>query len=114
MSSILNDTKKKLGIGEEYTHFDDANIIDHINTAFFFLNQLGVGTETPFKIVDETAEWNDFIADSEIEAVRTYIYLKVRSYFDPPQNGTHINMIDEQMKELECRMNYEVDPEGEV
>lgn len=110
MSSILNDTKTKLGISNDYNHFDSANIIDHINTTFFILNQLGVGPETPFSIEDDTAEWSDFILDGDIEAVKTYMYLKVRSYFDPPQNGTHINAMNEQLKELECRMNYQVDP----
>lgn len=110
MSSILNDTKTKLGISNDYNYFDSANIIDHINTTFFILNQLGVGPETPFSIADDTAEWSDFIPDGDIEAVKTYMYLKVRSYFDPPQNGTHINAMNEQLKELECRMNYQVDP----
>lgn len=110
MSSILNDTKAKLGITSEYTHFDDANIIDHINTAFFILNQLGVGPTVPFVISDATSEWSDFVNEEDVEAVKTYIYLRVRSYFDPPQNGTHINAMNESIKELEWRLNVQVDP----
>lgn len=112
MSSILNDTKAKLGIGEDYTHFDTGNIIDHINTTFFVLNQLGVGPDTPFTIEDDTAEWEDFVPKGDVEAVKTYVFLKARLYFDPPQNGTHINSMNEMVKELECRMNYQVDPGG--
>lgn len=111
MSSILNDTKAKLGIGKDYTHFDSSNLIDHINTCFFILNQLGVGPEEPFKIEDASAEWDEFVDEGDIEAVKSYVYLKTRSYFDPPQNGTHINAMNESIRELECRMNYQVDPE---
>lgn len=110
MSSILQDTKAKLGIPSDYTHFDSANIIDHINTTFFILNQLGVGPEQPFVIEDESAEWEDFVPQGQVEAVKSYMFLKLRQYFDPPQNGTHINAINEQIKELECRMNYQIDP----
>ena len=110
MSSILNDTKKKLGIVDEYTHFDTANIIDHINTTFFILNQLGVGPDEPFTIENDSAEWTDFVSEGEIESVKTYMFLKVRQYFDPPQNGPHINAINDAVKELESRMSYQVDP----
>ena len=109
INSILTSTKKMLGIEEGYTHFD-PDIIMHINTVFFTLNQLGVGPDKPFMIEDKHTDWDEFINDGDIETVKTYMYLKVRSYFDPPQNGPHINAMNEQIKELECRMNYQVDP----
>lgn len=109
IDSILTSVKKMLGIEESYTHFD-PDIIMHINSVFFTLNQLGVGPDDPFMIEDKTAEWSDFVNSGNIEAVKSYIFLKVRMLFDPPQSGTHINAINEQIKELECRMNYSVDP----
>ena len=54
MDSILTSVKKILGIESSYTHFDE-DIIIHINSAFFILNQLGVGGEEPFTIEDESA-----------------------------------------------------------
>ena len=77
MESILTSIKKMLGITEEYAHFD-TDIIIQINTACMILTQLGVGPPEGFVIEDETSSWNDFIKDStKIEAVKTYIYLKV-------------------------------------
>ena len=111
--SILNSTKKLLGIEASYTHFD-ADIITHINTAFFTLNQLGVGPDDPFSITNSSDEWSSFVDDGDIEMVRTYVYLKVRQYFDPPSNSSHLNALGEQIKELEWRMNVQVDPGEET
>jgi hypothetical protein len=101
--SILNSVKKKLGILEDYTHFDEEIILD-INTSFMTLNQLGIGPEEPFMITGVTEIWDDFIADGANEAVKSYIPLKVRLLFDPPQQSFMLNNIQEQLKELEFRM----------
>ena len=109
MNSILTSVKKFLGIGEDYTHFD-PDIVMHINSAFFVLNQLGVGPESPFTIEDKSSVWSDFVGDGKIELVRTYVYLFVRRIFDPPTNSAHLSALNEQIKEYEWRMNVQVDP----
>ena len=110
MESILTSIKKLLGITQEYTHFD-ADIIMHINSVFMILNQMGVGPEQGFIIEDDSAKWTDYLSDPfEIQAVKTYIYLKVRMVFDPPANGTIMNAIKESIAELEWRLNVAVDP----
>lgn len=111
-NSILTSVKKMLGIDEAYTHFD-PDIIMHINSVFLILNQLGVGPEEPFMIEDNTTEWGEFVDEGSIEAIKSYVYLKVRSYFDPPSNGTLVNAMNDQIKELEWRLNIQVDPEEE-
>ena len=73
MDSILTSIKKLLGPNEDYTHFD-PDIIMHINTAFFVLNQLGVGPEDPFVIEDASATWDDFMTKGDTEMVKTYVY----------------------------------------
>lgn len=103
IDSILNSVKKKLGILEDYTHFDEEIILD-INTSFMTLNQLGIGPEEPFMITGATEIWDDFIADGANEAVKSYIPLKVRLLFDPPQQSFMVSNIQEQIKELEFRM----------
>ena len=60
MESILESVKKTLGILDDYDHFD-PEIIQAINTAFFTLNQLGIGPEEPFTIKDNYATWTDFM-----------------------------------------------------
>lgn len=102
--SILTSIKKLLGVEEEYTHFD-SDIIIHINSAFMNLNQIGVGPTSGFRIQDATSEWSDFIERTDLEGVKTYIYLKVRLIFDPPQMGYLVDAIKDQIKELEWRLN---------
>ena len=112
MSSILNDVKKAIGPSATYEYFN-PDLIMHINTALFELNQLGVGPDEPFVIEDDKAEWSDFLLSSKIEAAKTYVCLKVRMYFDPPQTGTLINAIEKQLDRLEWRLNVAVDPGDE-
>ena len=112
MDSILNSIKKFLGITEEYTHFD-PDIIMHINSAFFILNQLGVGPDEPFKIEDKSDTWDDFVSNQDVEAIKSYIGLKVRTLFDPPTNSALLSAINEAIKEFEWRLNVQVDPEKE-
>ena len=111
MESILTSIKKLLGIAEEYTHFD-PDIIMHINTVFMVLNQLGVGPEKCFVIEDDTSTWEDFLGRNNqgIEAVKTYVYLKVRVVFDPPANGTVMKSIESAINEYEFRLNVLCDP----
>lgn len=107
--SILTSIKKLLGVDEDYTQFD-TDIIIHINTIFMTLKQLGVGPTQGFKIVDNTAEWEDFITERiDLEGLKTYMYLKVRLVFDPPQSSYLIENIKEQIKELEWRLNFQVE-----
>lgn len=106
-SSILTSTKKILGVAEEYTAFD-PDITTHINSAFSTLSQLGVGPPEGFMIEDETAVWDDFLVfadDMEYNAVKSYVYLRVRLLFDPPTTSYQIAAFDDQRKELEWRLN---------
>lgn len=110
MDSILTSIKKLLGIAEDYEHFD-ADIIMHINSTFMILTQLGVGPINGFTIKDKTSTWNEFIENNiKIESVKTYIYLKVRLMFDPPQSSAVMEAINRQINELEWRLNVAVDP----
>lgn len=109
MESILTSIKKLLGIEEEYTQFD-ADIIMHINTVFLNLTQLGVGPSEGFLIEDDTAIWEDFIGDSsQLQAVKTYMYLKVKLLFDPPLSSSVTESMNRMIAELEWRLNVAVD-----
>ena len=103
--SILQSTKKILGIEPEYTVFD-VDVITHINSAFSTLNQLGIGPIDGFMILDDQATWDSYLQfDSRLNSVKTYVYLRVRLLFDPPQTSYLITSLDEQRKELEWRLN---------
>lgn len=104
--SILNSTKKILGIAEDYTVFD-LDIITHINTAFSTLAQLGVGPTAGFMINDAEEVWTDFIPEGDFQynSVKSYVFLKVRQLFDPPQTSYLISATEKQIEELEWRLN---------
>ena len=102
--SILTSVKKILGITEEYTHFD-ADLIMHINTVLMALTQMGIGNREYFRIEDADATWADFISGKiDIDAIKTYVALRVKLIFDPPQSSTHLQAIQETIKECEWRM----------
>lgn len=105
-TSILTSTKKILGIAPDYTAFD-PDVTTHINTALSTLSQLGVGPALGLTIEDETTNWSDFIADDNplFNSVKTYVYLRVRQVFDPPATSYLIASFDQQIKELEWRLN---------
>lgn len=105
MESILTSIKKLLGIAEEYDHFD-PDIIMHINSVFMILTQLGVGPPEGFTIEDETSVWTDFVPDTtKVEAIKSYIHLKVKLLFDPPLSSAVIESINRMINELEWRLN---------
>jgi len=103
--SILNSVKKILGITEDYIVFD-VDIITHINSVFATLNELGIGPEDGFMITDESTLWSAYILnDQKLNAVKSYMYLRVRLLFDPPTTSYLITSLNEQAKELEWRLN---------
>lgn len=107
--SILTSIKKLLGITKECTDFD-TDIIIHINTAFLNLKQIGVGPSEGFRITDADTTWEEYTQDSEkFDAVKTYIYLKVKLIFDPPLNSSILEANKQTISELEWRLNVEAE-----
>lgn len=119
--SILHSVKKVLGIAAEYTVFDE-DIFIHINTALSTLTQLGVGPPAGFTVDDAADEWDDFFdpTDHQYNAIKSYVYLRVRMLFDPPQTSYLIDAKMDQIKELEWRLNVHreetgwVDPDPDI
>mgnify|MGYP001185001007 FL=1 len=109
-NSILNSTKKILGIAAEYKAFD-LDIITHINSVFATLQQLGVGPVEGFMIDDEFPEWDAFLAGNiPLNQVKTYVFMRTKLVFDPPPNSFGISSMNDQIKEMEWRMMVLVDP----
>jgi len=105
--SILDSTKKILGIDSEYVAFD-PDILMHINTVFSILNQLGIGPEEGFAITDKVATWDAFLGeDLRLNSVKTYVYLRVRMLFDPPTVSYLVESMRQQIQELEWRLNVQ-------
>lgn len=112
--SILNGTKKVLGIAVEYTAFDE-DVLMHINSVFSVLHQLGVGPTAGFFIEDSSAEWSEFVVnDVGYNMIRSYVFLKVRMLFDPPTTSFMIEAMTNQIREYEWRISthreWKLDP----
>lgn len=107
MESILTEIKKLLGIDEKDTSID-GEIIIHINSVISTLTQLGVGPDTGFGIVNSENTWQELIGErKDINYIRSYIYLKVRLLFDPPQNSFLLTSIKDQCQEFEWRIEVQ-------
>ena len=102
--SILKTIRHMIGgVVDDETHFDE-DLIVHINSAFTKLFQLGVGpTDAIFKIEDDSATWDDFDYD-DIEMVKEWVYLDVKTMFDTPSNASVLSAYQDRMFEDEFRM----------
>lgn len=104
-NSILDSTKKILGLDKEFLAFD-LDIITFINAAFANLTQLGVGPLTGFSIDGPEAIWDDYVVSVEQKSlVRTYVVLYTRMRFDPPTTSFLIEAMNKQIAEYEWRLN---------
>ncbi len=109
--NILESIKELLPISSDVDAFDNT-IMMHINTVFFTLHQLGVGPKSPYSISTGEETWEDFLGNdlADLEAVKTYVYMKVKIVFDPPTNSSLLQALKELIAEYEWRLNVAVDP----
>lgn len=108
--SILYTIKKLLGIAEDYNVFD-MDLIVHINSVLLILQQLGVGPKNGFMITSGSETWSDLCINEEnLEAVKSYVHIKVKLLFDPPDSSFVLDSYKNLASELEWRLNVQVDP----
>lgn len=102
---ILLTVKRMLGISDEDKAFD-MELVVFINTALMVIHEVGVGADD-FRITPEGEEtWHDFIEDNvDLIGVQTFVYLKVRIAFDPPQSSYVLDSMQKQADELLWRLN---------
>lgn len=111
--AILVTIKKMLGLDEDDHSFDD-DILIHLNGTLLILHQVGISTVESFDTIDTGLTWADCfgedISRTTLNAVKNYMYMKVRKGFDPPQSGTTMESLDALIREYEWRLNVSVDP----
>jgi len=108
-SSILMSIKKLLNVEHNDPAFD-TDIGMAINGVFMTLHQLGVGPEEGFSITEADTKWSDFSDDKTlIETVKMYVYMKVRMIFDPPASSIVADAFNNQIHELEFRLNVQAE-----
>ena len=111
--SILDLTKKMIGFDSEYTAFD-LDILTHINSTFFTLQQIGIGPSSGFVITDKDATWSQYVVGDDLSAVKSYMFLKVKMLFDPPTTSFANEAIKNQITELEWRLNVQSEGRKEL
>lgn len=110
IASILNSIKKTLNVPADYDAFD-ADILMHINSVFSRLSQLGIGPQQGFAIQDDTVEWSAYVTDDRLNNVQSYMYLRVRLLFDPPDRAALLTSYQAQIKEMEWLINAQREDE---
>lgn len=111
--SILTSIKKSIGIEADYDVYD-MDIIMNINTAFLTLKQLGIGPKEGYQIENASDTWSDFIDTIDnpesvalLSGVKTFIYLKVKTVFDPPASSIAAEAYKSMLNETEWRLLME-------
>lgn len=108
-NSIIMSIKKLLNVEHNDPAFD-TNIGMAINAEFMTLHQLGIGPDEPFYVNDADTVWTDFSDDKTlINAVKQYVFLKVRMIFDPPTSSSVAESYNSRIHELEFRMNVQAE-----
>lgn len=102
--SILKSTKANLGIGVDDTSFD-TEVLTFINGALSDLVDFGIGPDSGFEVTGNDEEWVALTGDNlDLNRLRTWLYLKVRMVFDPPQTSFLQDAFQKQIDEASWRM----------
>ena len=105
MGTILEDTKKAIGIMPGYDAFDDQ-ILMHINTARMDLAHFGPKCRGP---IDKSTEWHVFDEIDDEAAIKSYIAMKVKLIFDPPSNSFLVSAYQKLIEEAAWRLVYQTE-----
>ena len=114
IDSILDSIKQQLGIGLDDTSFDKELVL-HINGALMVMTQLGVGPDEGFRITGVNETWAQFLGDrTDLELVKSDVFLRVKLIFDPPTNSFLVNAINDQIKENDWRIEVWHEPGNHI
>lgn len=104
--TILATVKKICNIADPDTSFD-AELIIYTNSVLMTLMQEWHGMDHAFRIEDGTETWDQLLGeDTDYEAVKELVGLKVRLMFDTPTSGSVMQAIQDQIKMLEWRLYF--------
>lgn len=104
--SILNTVKRSLDVAIDDTSFDTALIL-HINSVFSDLYQIGLGAygDVEFEVTGANNTWTiAFGSQQNLGMIKSYVALRVRLLFDPPQAGFTTLSMQSQVDKMEWRI----------
>lgn len=103
--SILGSMKQMLyGSGAVLADSYDQELVVLINGYLAILRQLGVGPAEGLYITGEDETWSQLTDNQQdVAMAKSYIYMKLRIDFDPPDNASVLSAYKENVKEIEWR-----------
>ena len=106
MSDIITDVKQMVG-ASIYDNSFDVNIVIAINSALAVLSDIGISEADNVCLeIGDTVTWDELLEGrTDIEYIKTYIYLKVKMLFDPPSSSALLDAYNRQISEFEWRLN---------
>lgn len=107
--TVVDSIKKLLGIDKDDDYFD-VEILAHINTVMLNLSQIGLGDYDALICSQETT-WDSLNVGHIVnhKTLETYIYLRVKLIFDPPQSSMVTDSFKSIISEYEWRINHEIE-----
>ena len=106
LGDIITDIKQMLG-ASIYDDSFDVNIVIAINSALAVLSDIGISEADNVCLeIGDTATWDELLQGrTDIEYIKSYIYLKVKMLFDPPSSSALLDAYNRQIAEFEWRLN---------
>ena len=107
--TVVDSIKKLLGIDKDDDYFD-VEILAHINTVMLNLSQIGLGDYDALICSEETT-WDSLNVEHIVnhKTLETYIHLRVKLIFDPPQSSMVVDSFKSIISEYEWRINHEIE-----
>lgn len=111
---ILDSVKKIIGIAQSNEDFD-TDLLIHLNSVMFILNQMGIVKTNEFGVTKDS-KWSDVLTTDQLNlyAVKSWTALKVRMLFDPPTSSILAEALNANLKELEWRIYITENYIGEI
>ncbi len=105
-NDVLTDVKQMVG-ASIYDDSFDVNIVIAINSTLAVLSDIGISEVDDVRInIGDTKTWDELLGGrTDIEYVKSYIYLKVKMLFDPPSSSALLDAYNRQIAEFEWRLN---------
>lgn len=105
-NDVLTDVKQMVG-ASIYDDSFDVNIVIAINSALAVLSDIGISEVDDVRInIGDTKTWDELLGGrTDIEYIKSYIYLKVKMLFDPPSSSALLDAYNRQIAEFEWRLN---------
>ena len=104
--NVITDVKQMVG-ASIYDDSFDVNIVISINSALAVLSDIGISEVDDVSLkIGDTMTWDELLdGRSDIEYIKSYIYLKVKMLFDPPSSSALLDAYNRQIAEFEWRLN---------